>query len=66
MDELVTWLVWSFFGGLVLGVLIDGARERVFWRRLTITTYTQHPISTTMPTMTGLRTPDWMQDEDRP
>lgn len=63
MDDLATWLVWWFLGGVALGIVIDRARERAFWRRLAVRVFTQHPMSTTPPTVAELHAPSWEQTD---
>lgn len=59
MDDLVSWLIWSFLGGVALGYAVDSARERAFWRRQAIRVFTTHPMSTQLPTVTELNAPSW-------
>lgn len=55
--ELLGWLL----GWVAVGYLISEARERWYWRREAIRTFTTAPMSTTAPTLT-VRQPDWMED----
>jgi hypothetical protein len=47
-----------FAAGVALGFLVDRWREHRLWSRL-VETMRAAPMSTEMPTLTELRTPDW-------
>lgn len=51
-----------FLGGVLVGHLAETYRQQRHWNRLAIQVFTQHPMSTTPPTLTELRRPDWMED----
>lgn len=51
-----------FAASVLVGYLAEEARERWFWRRLTIRTFTSAPVSTQMPTVAELHHPTWTED----
>lgn len=56
-------LAWWFLGWVAVGYLASEAGERAFWRREAIPAFTTAPMSTRMPTVAELPSPNWM---DRP
>lgn len=47
-------LGWWFLGWVAVGYLVSEARERRYWQRLAIRTFTSAPMSTQMPTVAEL------------
>jgi hypothetical protein len=55
-------LAWWFLGWGAVGYLVSEARERWYWQRMAIRTFTSAPMSTQMPTVAELPSPTWMED----
>lgn len=49
------------FAGFAVGTWVADSIERARWRRAAIYVWTRHPMNTTLPTVTELRQPEWIQ-----
>jgi hypothetical protein len=59
----MTLAIWLFLGGVLVGYVAEGERQRRLDYRLWLTYGRSQPVAnTTPPTLTELNRPDWMED----
>lgn len=61
MTGAVGWLIAEFFAAVALGAWIGRVLEGERWRRLFVQMHTRAPMSTQLPTVAELRSPDWIE-----